>query len=147
MNAKHYVFAGEFYDFVELDKASEDVDQVFILNTLNPTLNCKKKNTSRTECLFRCFKKKNRLSKYYYMSNEMEPIRLDFNSVGLNRSELAKNETDCFNECQKEGRCKLIYSSKVNASAPISMTIVKAEPVMSNDNFRLQLVGLILNFM
>ena len=142
------MFAGEFYDFVELDKAGEDVDQVFILSTKNPALKCNKKNTSRTECLFECFKKKNRLSKYYYMGSEPEAIRLDFNmnEMELNRDAVRKNETDCFSQCEKS-KCKLIYSSKVNSSSPISMTVVKSEPVMSNNNFRLQLVGLILSFM
>lgn len=152
-NARHYVYASEFYDFVELDKESEDVEQVFILNTKNPALKCtskkEKRNISRTECLFGCFKMKNRLSRYYYMSNEPEPIRLDFemHSADLDRNALMKNESDCFNQCKGQGKCKLIYSNKVNSSFPISMTMVKAEPVISANNFRLQLVGLILSFM
>lgn len=152
-NARHYVYASEFYDFVELDKESEDVEQVFILNTKNPALKCtskkEKRNISRTECLFGCFKMKNRLSRYYYMSNEPEPIRLDFemHSADLDRNALMKNESDCFNQCKGQGKCKLIYSNKINSSFPISMTMVKAEPVISANNFRLQLVGLILSFM
>ena len=97
-NLKLYIFKNSTYDLIKLNSRFENFDQRIVIKKEN--LNCLK-YYSKLKCLNQCYKRKNRLSKYIYNSNENGIIKIGFEY----NSTIEKDEYDCLNECKRNG-CK-----------------------------------------
>ena len=110
----YFVLNNDTYDFIKFDRilfitersSIEDsflVNQLTILNEDNPNLKCKR-NYSRKRCINACSKRKFRLLRYLYTSNEIG--KLDLNAKQYNNS-IKEHSHHCMeNECTEDG-CKL----------------------------------------
>ena len=133
-----FVFDANTFDFsaTYLNEPS----QLVVLNRGWPYTNCYQRN-SRFYCLNECFKRRFRLSRYYYDGGETGLIQLTY---GRNRS-IEKSEAKCFKQCKREN-CRITnflsnsYSSKIKAEA------FKAYPMVGAFDYCTQLLGLVCLF-
>ena len=122
--------------FGKLDE-SENFDQLIVLHKAYPYSNCTE-GYSRFHCLNKCFKGKNRLSKYLYRTNETDGIiKLNFDN---NNTTLKDDEDECFREC-KNDECKFTYFTK-SQTIKTTINFFKAHPTMSPVDYWIQLTGL-----
>lgn len=133
-----FAFKESTFDWVKMRAAKEKFDQLIVLNLAPPYSDCVV-NFSRFRCFNECFKRKFRLSNYFYLGNETEPIYLH---QAKNRS-IREHEMGCFRECNKSA-CKIIYLSKSEEREKKSEVVTfKAQPRISKFDFNIQLVGLV----
>ena len=127
-NLEFYILKNATYDFLKLNKPSENFGQIIVINKENS--NCFK-YYSKLKCLNQCYKRKNRLSKYIYNGNEtgIIKIRYKYNST------IKKDEYDCSNECERNG-CKLVHFEG-------RKLVFEASFLVSNFDYYIQLIGLI----
>lgn len=119
---------------------------LLVINQPYPYSNCKKKY-SKVDCLDGCFKKRFRLSSYFYnASQETRPIYFD---NGEKNQTVLEHEHHCWAKCHWED-CRVTYLSMVNQEASkegYQLIVYKAYPNMSDDYyFWFTLVGLICFF-
>ena len=133
-NPKHYIFKNDTYDLLKLNTRFEKFDQTIVINKENS--NCVK-YYSKLKCLNQCYKRKNRLSKYIYNSNEDGIIYIDFEY----NSRIKQDENDCLNEC-KRNECKLIHFKTIETSDS-ETKVFEAAFLVSNFDYYFQLIGLI----
>ena len=114
---------------------------LIVLNKEYPYSNCTE-NYSKFKCLNKCFKKKNRLSKYWYSADETGGvIKLNYDN---NNQTLKKNEDECFKECKKED-CKLVYISPIFKLSS-DFKFIEARPLIPPFDYCAQLIGLFVLF-
>ena len=129
----------ETFNFVILKTPSNKIEQLIVRKKGRPYFDCDERN-GRFHCLNECFKKRFRLSRYFYQSNETGQISLNFNDQ--NRT-IQKSERICFAKCKNEN-CKLVKLILVNKQK--EPKTIEAEPMLSVLNFCVQLFGRIFLF-
>ena len=100
---------------------SDPIYQVVVLNKPYPYSECMQNvdSQSRFGCLNECFKRKFRLSRYFYDSNETGHIQLNDER---NRT-IEEHEKSCYNECKRDD-CKLaLQSSPTNFPLPQTFSL------------------------
>ena len=116
-------------------------DILIVFNKAYPYSNCAE-NYSKFECLNKCFKKKNRLSKYWYSGSETDGIiKLNYDN---NNQTLKENEGECFKECKRDD-CKLFYIFPIRKLS-IDFKFIKASPLIPPFDYWAQLIGLFFLF-
>ena len=137
------LFHPEFFenstgDFIKIDYYGK-FDQVTVQKKGHPYSNC---SNSRFRYLNDCFKRRFRLSRYFYDGNETGLIHLN---SSMNRS-VEESERSCFEECWRE-KCKLVQLVPFSAfRKPRITTILEAQPKLSEFDFWLQFIGLVCSF-
>ena len=117
-------------------------DILIVLNRPYPYSNCTE-NYSKFECLNKCFKGKNMLSKYWYSGDETDGIiKLNYDN---NNQTLKKDEGECFKECESED-CKLIYILQIPKFSNDNFKFIKASPLIPPFDYWTQLIGLFVLF-
>ena len=131
-NCKYYILKNATYDLLKLNDRSENFGQLIVINKENCV-----KYYSKLKCLNQCYKRKNRLSKYIYNSNETGIIKISFEY----NSTTEKDEYGCLNECERNG-CKLVHfeTRKIGES---ETKIFETAFFVSNFDYYIQLIGLI----
>ena len=133
------------YYMVEIEYDLIYHDILIVLNRPYPYSNCTE-NYSKFECLNKCFKEKNRLSKYWYGGDETDGIiKLNYDK---NNQILKENEGECFKECKRED-CKLVYIlpiRKVGLQPIQYFEFIEASPLISSFDYWVQLIGLFVLF-
>ena len=131
-NLEYYILKKATYDLLKLNKLGNSFDQIIVINKENCV-----KYYSKLKCLNQCYKRKNRLSKYIYNSNEngIIYIRFKYNLT------IKKDEYECSNECDRNG-CKLVNFETRKINEP-ETKISKAAFLVSNFDYYTQLIGLI----
>ena len=131
-----FLFKKDTYDFYKLKVYWKKVDQLVVVNKQYPHSNCIE-NYSKFACLNRCFKKKYRLSKYFFTSEESGIIYLDYEY-----NQTIKNyENECLNECKRDD-CKITnFIPKVKGKS--TKTLFEATFLILRIDYLIQLVGLI----
>lgn len=120
----------------------EELNLLKVVHKPHPYSNCREE-FSRFGCLNECFKRRFRLSKYFYNFSERadlkEPIYLQYD----NRNEsIADNEKRCFDRCKFED-CNLIYFVYTIGYIYFRSASYRAYPVISRFEFWAQLAGLV----
>ena len=128
------------YDKVHLKTRRFKISQLIVINRAQPYSNCLE-GYSRFRCLNDCFKKRKRLTKYFYDGKESGLVSLP---ADLEDERAEGGERICFSQCSREN-CKLIH---FNVASSISLTEhvekkFKAVPLMSEFEFLFQLIGLL----
>ena len=137
-NLEFYLFKKDTYDLFKLNTYFDEVDELVIINKQYPYSNCIG-NYSKFERLNECFKKKNRLSKYFYTANEKGIIFLDYEYNQTIKDE----EYDCLSECKKDD-CKLVHFASTDSNFLKSKTkAFGAVFFISKSEFWIQFLGLI----
>ena len=127
------------FNFVQVAYPDYAVDQLIVVKKAHPYSDCSQSN-ARFRCLHDCFKRKARLSRYFYESNETGLIQLNFSE--RNRS-IVKNQRNCFGECNRED-CKTV---KLIAKFKESKTkTFEAQPKLSEFDYWVQIIGLLTSF-
>ena len=137
--AVSYAIKKDTFEWIKMGGSAENYDQLIVLKKGWPHSNCAK-DFSAFHCLNSCFKKRFRLSEYFYWANETEPIRLKRKNQTIRDYEDA-----CFTECGKES-CQLVYlkPAKLNSENEKSRIFqFKAKPIIDELDFGVQLAGLI----
>lgn len=103
-------------------------------------------NYSKVRCLNDCFKRGQKLSRYYYEGNESGLVLLQYDEQN---QAMIKHEHDCFEQCKRDS-CKLVYFRMSRTSfwgSNSTRTIVtKAYRLTSDSEFIIQFIGLISFF-
>lgn len=138
----YFLFERATYYYFKLDYstyfASNNIHQLIVNFKQHPYSNCMK-NYSKFECLNDCFKSGFRLSKYRYEGNESGLIYLNYK----NNQSINQYEKDCFdNRCLKDD-CKLTHFVPSNQKQTSTYNL---EPSVSNLDFYIELIGLLLLF-
>ena len=131
---KYYIFKKATYDSLKINELFKNFTQTIVIN--KETSSCLKYD-SKLKCLNQCYKRKNRLSKYIYNSNENGIIKIVFEY----NSTIKKDEYDCSNECKRNG-CKLVHF-ETRKTDVYETKISKATFLVSNFEYYAQLIGLI----
>ena len=140
-NLKHFVINWNTFYMVEMDAYIRLYDILIVLNRAYPYSNCIE-NYSKFQCLNKCFKGKNRLSKYWYSGNETDGIiKLNYDN---NNQTLKKVEDECFEECERDD-CKLVYISPIRKHDN-DFKFIKASPLILPFDYWTQLIGLFVLF-
>ena len=138
LEKEHYffLFKKDTHDFYKSKEYFEKVEQLVVINKQYPHSNCME-NYSKFACLNQCFKKKYRLSKYFYASDESGIIYLDYEY-----NQTIKNyENKCLNKCKRDD-CKITnFIPKVKGK--LTKKVFKATFLISKIDYLIQLVGLI----
>ena len=134
-NYEYYILNNATYDLLKLNSQSEKFAQIIVIN--KEISNCLK-YYSKLECLNQCYKRKNRLSKYIYNSNETGIIYIDFEY----NFTIKKDEYDCSNECGRNG-CKLVHFETREITQKSETKVFEATFLISNFDYYTQLLGLI----
>ena len=135
-NEKIFLFKKDTYDFYKLKYSNENVEQLVVINKQYPHSNCIE-NYSKFVCLNRCFKRKYRLSKYFYTSDESGIVYLDYEY-----NQTIKNyENECLNECRRDD-CKITNFTPKAKGKPTEKVFI-ATSLISKIDYLIQLVGLI----
>ena len=144
--SQRVVFAiqSDTFDFIrmESDNLFPKIEPKTVLKRGHPYSSCSESN-GRFHCLNECFKRRFRLARYFYYSNEIGRILLDYNE---NDRTIQESERICFGGCKREN-CKLVEMTAGDFyKVPKEPKIFEAEPVLSAFDFWLQIVGLIFSF-
>lgn len=145
-NLRHYVLLKSSLRWFQL-RAGE-FDLTLISHEENPNLSCSANQSIKFGCLNECFKRKHSLSDYFYAGDEAVTVQLTHQ---LNRSTQSHNfkentrktEEICFSECAKSD-CIQANLKRKNFDNSIEITVVKARSIISQFNYCIILVGLIL---
>ena len=134
-------FKRDTADLVEIKEYKDKIDQLVVLKKPFPYSDCEKSN-SRFFCLNNCFKRRARLARYFYHSNETGTIQLNFSE----RNEVIReNEKTCFEECWK-ANCKMIQLIAVDQQKKLNFEKFEAQPKLSEFDYWLQFIGLFCSF-
>lgn len=140
----YFAFNGETLDLFKMAAWNDRINQLTVSKLEYPYSDCSK-FAFRYDCLNDCFKKKFRLSRYFYEGGETGLIYVN---QPKNRS-IEENEKNCFRECKREN-CKLVQLIPAN---PLSLLEVgqsraayKAVPKLGKFDFLIQLIGLLCSF-
>ena len=125
------------FSFVQIQYHSPKVDQLTVLKKGPPYSDCSPSNR-RFHCLNDCFKKKARLSRYFYQSNETGLIQLNFSDQSI-------EQRNCFGECKREN-CKLVQLIPVESLEGSKTKTFEAKPKLSAFDYWPQLIGLLFSF-
>ena len=133
-----FAYKNDTFDLIKISMSGK-LDQQIVLHNSNCI-----EGYSRFHCLNRCFKGKNRLSKYFYRMNEMDGIiQLNYDN---NNTTLKEDEDECFKECKING-CKFTYFIKSsNILGKQKINFFKAYPIMSTLDYWIKLAGLVFFF-
>lgn len=136
-----FVFKKDTYHLIKLS-SWENSEHLIVINEQDPYSNCIQ-NYSKFECLNNCFKKTNRLSKYYYNGNETGSVYLDYDMQ--NRS-IFEQEIKCSINCKFDD-CILDYFIPLkNANFGSKPKLFIAHRLIDLFEFKIQLIGLICLF-
>ena len=139
---RRFAINWETFYLVEIEHPLTYYDRMIVLNKAYPYSNCAD-NYSKFQCLNKCFKRKNRLSKYWYSGNETDGIiKLNYDN---NNQTLKKDEGECFKECKKEN-CKLVYILPICKFSSDSFKFIEARPLIFPFDYWTQLIGLFVLF-
>ena len=95
-----FLFKKYTYDFFKLKSYGKKVDQLVVIDKQYPHSNCID-NYSKFICLNRCFKRKYRLLKYFYTSDESGIVYLKYE----HNQSIKNYENECLSECNRDD-CK-----------------------------------------
>ena len=123
------------FSFVQIQYRSPKVDQLTVLKKGPPYSDCSKSNR-RFHCLNECFKRKARLSFYFYDSKETGRIQLNFSDRFI-------EQRNCFKECKREN-CKMTQMISVNSFE--GWKTLEAQPKLNAFDYWIQLIGLLAQF-
>ena len=139
-----YAFNRDTKILIELKEFSKKVSQLIVFNLEHPYSNCTDHNYRKLECLNKCFKKRNRISKYLFEGDDAGSIRLKYDDKNTS---LVNDENECFKKCKYDD-CKLVYFINTRSlSRSRSRSIVfRANPIISPLNYLIQLFGLLFFF-
>lgn len=137
-----FTFENRTADFIKITKDYENhFNQLVVLKKEHPYSDCRK-NDDRFGCLNECFKRRFRLSRYFYEGNENGFIYL---STFANRS-IEKSEKNCLGECWREN-CKMIQMFPIHYfDLKESKTTLKARPKLKKIEYWAQFIGLVCSF-
>ena len=137
-----FVYKNDTFDLVKISMSNK-FDRQIVLHRAYPYSNCKT-GYSRFHCLNKCFKGKNRLSKYLYTTDETDGIiQLNYDN---NNTTLKDDENECFKKCKNNG-CKFTYFTKNPKFWENSrINFFKACPTMSSFDYWIQLAGFVFFF-
>ena len=140
---RRFVIHWDTYNMVEINNYLGSYDILVVLNREYPYSNCAE-NYSKFKCLNKCFKEKNRLSKYLYTSNEIGEItKLNYDD---NIQILKKNENKCFKDCERED-CKLVYILPIYKKwSTGGFKFIESRPLIPPFDYWAQLIGLFVLF-
>lgn len=134
-----FVFKADTLNWVRIDKVGTKFDQLIVLKKGAPYSNCTK-GFSRAHCLLDCFKRRFRLSKYFYYTNESGPIYLNQST----NQTVKDHEDACFLKCNSRSNCKLVYLSPLEEDTRDGKVFIfRAEPTIDSFEFGAQLAGLV----
>ena len=137
-NKNYFLFKKDTYDFYKLKKSSDREDQLVVINKQYTHSNCIE-NYSKFGCMNRCFKRKYRLSKYFYKGDESGIIYLDYE---YNQT-IKSYEHECLIVCSRDD-CKITnFISKDRGNS--TKKVFKATSLISRIDYLIQLVGLVRN--
>lgn len=118
---------------------------LLVINQPYPYSNCKE-DYSKVYCLDNCYKRRLRLSSYFYRaaSGDTRPIYFD---NGEKNQTVLEHERSCWEECHWED-CRVTYLSMVNnrEASQCKLIVFRAFPKIEDDHFWFQLIGLICFF-
>ena len=134
-----YAFNRDTKNLIELKEISQKVNQLIVFNLEHPYSNCTDQNYRKLDCLNKCFKKRNRISKYLYEGDDTESIRLNYDDKNTS---LVKDEKECFLECKYDD-CKLVYFTSTRSRSRSRPLVIRANPIISPSNYWIQLIGLL----
>ena len=136
-----YAFNKDTKNLIELRDIWQKVNQLIVFNLEHPYSNCTDQNYRKLDCLNKCFKKKNRISKYLYEEDDtVGSIRLNYDDKNAS---LSNDEKGCFLECKYDD-CKFVH---FNNTRPRSRPLIfRANPIISPSNYWIQLIGLLFFF-
>ena len=112
----------------------ENFDQIIVINKENSNF---LKYYFKLKCLNQCYKRKNRLSKYIFNSNETGIIKIVFEY----NSTIKKDEYNCSNEYKRNG-CKLVHFENRGINEPENK-ISEATFLVSDFDYYTQFIRLI----
>lgn len=138
IDSMKFLYKQETRDFYRVTDFLEKLDQLVVEHRERPYSNCKK-GFSMSECLNECFKRKNRLSKYYYDARETGTI--DF-ADSKSWESVRVDEDKCFEQCKGTKNCKMTYFTPILNNKENKTSYAEAYPLLSEADFWFQLVGL-----
>ena len=140
---KHYAFKEDSYELARLHNHHTPVQRLIVVID-HPYSGCAS-NYSKFLCLHSCFKEGRRLSKYYYRGDEKGKILTAYEAASESKESTERHELACFKRCRKNS-CKFVYFRFSYNKVLSNVTVVRAEPALSQADFYLQLFGLISFF-
>ena len=120
----------------------DQIDQLTVLKETHRFSDCDQSNR-RFFCLNDCFRKRARLARYFYHSNETGIIHLNYDE---RNKTIRENEKICFEECKREN-CKmnqLIANNELKEDYKVET--FEGRPKLSEFDFWLQFIGLVGSF-
>ena len=133
-----FAMKSDTFYFIQMEYPSDEIDQLIVVKKERPS-DCDQSN-GRFLCLNECFRRRFRLSRYFYQANETGRILLNFSE---SNQTIQESERICFGECTREN-CKLVQLILVANSKEAK--IFEAEPILSAFDFWVEIVGLIFSF-
>lgn len=141
MDSTVYVFNFQTFEYVAIHEngVDLDLDQLIILEKKYPYSNCtnNNKNYTRFQCLNQCFKKANKLLKYFYESNETGLVHLKSEK---NSSLIKNDEQACLEQCKKEDCLRSFFFEH---KTELKNMMFKAKILISNLDFGINIAVLI----
>ena len=136
-----FAMNSDTFDFVRMGLPDDQINQLIVRKKEHPS-DCDQSNR-RFLCLNDCFRRRFRLSRYFYHANETGRIFLDYSNK--NRT-IQESERICFRQCNREN-CKLaqliVLGFFEKAKEP---KIFEAESILSAFDFWVEIIGLIFSF-
>ena len=139
----YFAIQRDTFDFVRIKFLAplDQIEQLIVQKKERPYSDCSKSN-SRFHCLNECFKRRFRLSRYFYNSNETGIIRLKFSDKNQTIKESEKN---CFGECKREN-CKLVQFISIGFGRNPKTETFECQTRLSEFNYWIQFIGLFFSF-
>lgn len=134
-----FAYKADTLNWIRMNEYDQKFGQLIVLNKPYPYSNCAAKGERRFSCLHECFKRRFRLSEYFYFANDSGPIQL--NHFGKNKT-IRAQEDDCFEECSRSN-CKLVYLYPNDSEEKGKVQTFRARPMLSKFDFNVQMAGLV----
>ena len=134
---QYYVLVEGFSELLRLNSADESAVIYAVLNDENTD----RAVDHKVACLNECFRRKNRISKYFYDAASRGPVIIDYERG--NRL-IAAHERRCFKKCPH--RCKLIVYEQHGHDSRLEMTTFQTIPSISTFSFWINFFGFCFAF-